>query len=273
MRKKTPATPMPSTPTWETLEVFMRGRIQDTLQAILEEGVTGFFGRGPSVRRAVVDAAPGYRNGYGKPRRLRRPRVRSMAILEDRFESQVLPLFKRRTEEVGDLLPKLYLHGLSQGDFELALRGLLAESAPLSASSIARLKVKWQAEYEAWRTRTLADRELVYAWADGVYVKAGLEKEKACLLVVIGALADGTKEVLAVVSGYRESQPSWRDVFVQGSQGPRARGAQAHDRRRERRRVGGGRRDLAGVARAAVREPQDRERPRPAAQEAAGDGA
>ncbi len=222
MRKKTPTTPMSSTPTWKTLEFFMRGKIQDTMQAILEEEVTSFFGRGPSVRRAAVDAVPGYRNGYGKPRRLalmcgtvtvRRPRVRSMPSLEDRFESQVLPLFKRRTEEVGDLLPELYLHGLAQGDFELALRGLLGEGAPLSASSIARLKVKWQAEYEAWRTRSLEDRELVYVWADGVYVKAGLEKEKACLLVVIGALADSTKEVLAVVAGYWESKPSWREVF------------------------------------------------------------
>ena len=222
MKKKTPTTPVTSTPTWETLESFMRGKIQDTLQAILEEEVSSFLGRAPSVRRATVDGEPGYRNGYGKPRRLaltcgtvtvQRPRLRSMASLDERFESQVLPLFKRRTEEVGALLPELYLHGLSQGDFELALRGLLGEGAPLSASSIARLKVKWQSEHEAWRTRSLEDRELVYVWADGVYVKAGLEKEKACLLVVIGGLADGTKEVLAVVPGYRESTPSWREVF------------------------------------------------------------
>lgn len=222
MKKKTPATPVTSTPTWETLESFMRGKIQDTLQVILEEEVTSFFGRAPSVRRAAVDGVPGYRNGYGKPRRLaltcgtvtvRRPRLRSMASLDERFESQVLPWFKRRTEEVGALLPELYLHGLAQGDFELALRGLLGEGAPLSASSIARLKVKWQAEYASWETRALEDRELVYVWADGVYVKAGLEKEKACLLVVIGALANGTKEVLAVVPGYRESKPSWREVF------------------------------------------------------------
>ena len=222
MKKKTPTTPVTSTPTWETLESFMRGKIQDTLQAILEEEVSTFLGRAPSVRRAAVDAEPGYRNGYGKPRRLalscgtvkvRRPRLRSMARLDERFESRALPLFKRRTEEVGALLPELYLHGLSQGDFELALRGLLGEGAPLSASSIARLKVKWQAEYAGWGTRSLKERELVYVWADGVYVKAGLEKEKACLLVVIGGLADGTKEVLAVVPGYRESKPSWREVF------------------------------------------------------------
>jgi transposase-like protein len=209
-------------PTWETLETFMRTKIQATLQELLEEEVAAFLGRGPSVRRAAVDGAPGYRNGYGEPRRVglscgtvtvRRPRLRGVQGLEERFASRVLPLFKRRTEEVGALLPELYLHGLAQGDFELALRGLLGDGAPLSASSIGRLKVKWQTDYAAWTTRRLEDRELVYVWADGVYVKAGLEKEKAALLVVIGALSDGTKEVLAVTPGYRESKESWRAVF------------------------------------------------------------
>jgi len=222
VKKKTPEPPVPSMPTWETLESFMRTKIQSTLQELLEEEVAAFLGRGPSVRRAAVDGSPGYRNGLGEERRVgltcgtvtvRRPRIRSVQGLEERFESRVLPLFKRRTEEVGALLPELYLHGLAQGDFEFALRGLLGEGAPLSASSIGRLKVKWQAEYEAWHRRRLDDRELVYLWADGVYVKAGLEKEKAALLVVIGALADGTKEVLAVVSGFRESKESWRAAF------------------------------------------------------------
>ena len=81
----------------------------------------------------------------------------------ERFESAVLPLFARRTQEIGQLLPELYLHGLSRGDFELALRGLLGEGAPLSASSIARLHEKWIVEYNAWRHRRLDDRELVYA--------------------------------------------------------------------------------------------------------------
>ena len=98
--------------------------------------------------KAAVDAAPGYRNGYGKARRLamssgtitvRRPRVRG---LEERFESRVLPLFARRTKEIGELLPELYLHGLAEGDFELALRGLLGEGAPLSKASIRRLRVE-----------------------------------------------------------------------------------------------------------------------------------
>ena len=109
---------------------------------------------------------------------MRRPRIWGP---EARFESRILPLFYRRTAQVGDLLMDLYLHGLAQGDFELALRGLLGDGVPLSASSIKRLRADWEVEYARWRVRSLADRELAYAWADGVYVKAGLEKERAVL--------------------------------------------------------------------------------------------
>lgn len=93
------------------------------------------------------------------------------------------------------------------------MRGLLGDGAPLSPSSIERLKAKWQVEHDAWRRRRLDDRELVYAWADGVYVKAGLEREKAALLVVIGAMRDGRKEVLAIAPGHRESTESWAEVL------------------------------------------------------------
>ncbi len=219
MKKKTPAGPCSSMPTWETLEGFVRTRIQETVQSVLEEEVTALLGRGRSQRMAAVDGVSGYRNGFGRERRLtlscgtvavRRPRVRG---LEERFESRVLPLFRRQTREIAALLPELYLHGLSKGDFDLALRGLLGNGAPLSPASIERLRAKWQVEYQAWARRSLEDRELVYVWADGIYVRAGLEREKACLLVVIGALSDGTKEVLAVVPGYRESKESWLGVF------------------------------------------------------------
>ena len=133
-------------PMWEGLEGVVREKAQEfIIQQILEEEVTELLGRPKSERQAAVDAAPGYRNGYGKARRLsmssgtitvRRPRVRG---LEERFESRVLPLFARRTEEVGELIPELYLHGLAEGDFELALRGLLGEGAPLSG----RPSVTW----------------------------------------------------------------------------------------------------------------------------------
>ena len=116
-----------------------------------------------------------------------------------------------------------YLHGLAAGDFELALRGLLGEGAPLSKASIRRLRAVWSSEFEMWAKRSLADREVVYVWADGIYVKAGLERDKAALLVVMGAMRDGTKEVLAVTSGYRESTDSWAEVF----RGLKARGLAA----------------------------------------------
>lgn len=206
-------------PTYDALESCARVKVQEFLQTILEEEITELLGRRRSERRVPVDASAGYRNGFGKRRRcaftngtvtVRRPRVRG---LEKRFVSRILPLFVRRTKEVGNLLPELYLHGLALGDFELALRGLLGDGAPLSPSSIERLRAKWLVEYDAWRTRPLNDLKVVYVWADGVYVKAGLEKEKAALLVVIGALEDGRKEVLTVVPGYRESKDSWLDVL------------------------------------------------------------
>ncbi len=111
------------------------------------------------------------------------------------------------------LIPQLYLHGLAEGDFDLALRGLLGEDAPISASTVARLKEGWQAEWDEWRRRSLVGLELVYLWVDGVYVKAGLEKTKAALLVAIGGLSDGRKIILTVEPGYRESTESWAEVL------------------------------------------------------------
>src|SRR5262245_17876680 len=227
MEKRQFTTPEPkASNTWEHLEDFVREHIQQFIQALLEEEVTGLLGRTKSARRQAVDAEPGYRNGYGKPRRLtltsgtitvRRPCVRD---LNERFISRVLPLFKRQTKEVGELLPQLYLHGLALGDFELALRGLLGEGAPLSPASLLRLKSQWQLEYETWKQRRLDDLEVVSIWADGRYEKAGLEDTKAALLVMIGALTNGQKVVLAVESGQRESKESWgtmlRDLRKRG---------------------------------------------------------
>ena len=246
-----------SRPMWETLEGMVREKAQEFIQQIMEEEVTELSGREKSERGSTVDSAEGYRNGYGKPRRLamssgtitlRRPRARSHSDalghdhtptpsgtitlrrprvrgVEERFESRVLPLFARRTKELGALLPELYLHGLAEGDFELAMRGLLGEGAPLSKSSIRRLGAGWTAEFEEWSRRRLEGREVVYVWADGIYVKAGLERDKAALLVVLGAMRDGTKEVLALRSGYRESVESWsevlRDLKARGIEAPR----------------------------------------------------
>ncbi len=209
----------PSSATYEVLEDIVRAKVQEFIQDILKEEVETFLARGKSERIKKVDAPKGYRNGCGKTRKfsmmsgtikVKRPRVSGT---EDRFVSRILPLFKRRTKEVGDMLPELYLHGLAKGDFDMALRGLLGDGAPLSVSSIDRLKAKWQHELDDWKKRDLSGLEVVYQWADGIYVKAGLEKDKAAMLVIIGALTTGEKVILACESGYRESKESWASVL------------------------------------------------------------
>jgi putative transposase len=226
---------------YETLEQWARGKIQAQLQQLLEEEVTTFLGRARHERRGTVspiDPPAGSRNGYGKPRAfsmmsgtvtVQRPRVRDLTA---RFESKVLPLFTRRTQEVGTVLPELYLHGLSTGDFDLALRGLLGEGAPLSASSIQRLKARFELDYEAWKQRDLSGLEVVYWWADGLYVKAGIEDRKSALLTIVGALTTGEKIVLACESGERESKESWlkllRDLKHRGLTFPQLTVADGH---------------------------------------------
>ena len=160
---------------------------------------------------------------------MRRPRVRG---LNARCVSRVWPRFTRRTREVGERLPTLYLHGRAWGDFELALRGLLGDAAPLSPASLTRLKAHWRREYEVWQQRRLEDLEVVDVWADGLSVKAGLEDPKAALLVMIGALTNGQQVVLAVESGQRESKASWgamrRDLRARGLKPWRCTSADGH---------------------------------------------
>ena len=231
MRKQTTNGGQSSTIVWDNLEEWVRKKVQEFIQSLLEEEITELLGRQKSERRQAVDSLPIYRNGYGKARRLTlgcgtitvyRPRVRG---LEQRFESRVLPLFARRTAEVNKLIPQLYLHGLALGDFDLALRGLLGEGAPVSASTVARLKEGWQAEGSEWKKRSLDGLNVIYMWVDGIYVKAGLEKQKAALLVIMGGLLDGRKVILAVEPGYRESTESWsgvlRDLKERGLKCPR----------------------------------------------------
>jgi len=219
MRKSITEKEKQSRATYEVLEEMVRLKVQEYIQEILEDELTEFLGRKKSERIEAVDGTLGYRNGHGKPKKftlmngtitVRRPRIRGT---EERFESKILPFFRRQSKEVGQMLPELYLHGLAKGDFDLALRGLLGEGAPLSASSIERLKGKWQREHEEWRQRDLSNLEVVYQWADGIYVKAGLEKDKAALLIIIGALTNGKKVFLACESGYRESKESWCNVL------------------------------------------------------------
>lgn len=166
-------------------------------------------------------AATGYRNGHGRPREIgigswsvevRPPRVSDLPAGTPPFESALLPRRRYLSLETQRLFARLYLEGLSTGDFEPAFRQLLGERATLSASTIARLKATWADEYAAWRRRPVTAR-YAYLYADGIYLGAGLEDERSCLLVVIGAREDGRKELLAMGLGYRESTESWADVL------------------------------------------------------------
>ena len=216
MKKKNTPEGIESTNAYDALEDWARSRVQSWLQELLEDEVTQFLGRGKSERRPD---RRGYRNGHGKPRRfamlngtveVKRPRVRNAA---ERFESQVLPYFRRKSKQLGQLLPDLYLHGLATGDFEQAMRGLLGSGAPLSRASIQRLKSTWQLDYDEWTEQDLSGLEVVYQWADGLYVKAGIAKERAALLVIVAGLSDGRKVLLACESGQRESKEAWGRIL------------------------------------------------------------
>ena len=203
----------------------------------LEEEVAAYVERHAEARdgegrRLVV------RNGQARARgitcgagtlEVRTPRVNDRRVGKEgercRFTSRILPPYMRRSPKVAEVLPVLYLRGLSTGDFRPALEGLLGEEAAgLSATNIARLTGVWEEEYREFRKRRLEDRDYVYVWADGVHFNVRLEEERLCTLVLIGARADGQKELIAVEDGYRESAESWktvlRDLKRRGMQAP-----------------------------------------------------
>lgn len=203
----------------DILDQLARDGARLMLERALSAEVDEFLGR---ERYARGGEFRGYRNGYGRSRTLgigtwavpvRAPRVSDVPQEMPAFESAVLPKRKRLSLETQKLFCQLYLEGLSSGDFEPVFRQLLGETAPLSPNTILRLKEEWEQEYEAWRQRSLELERFVYAWADGIYLGAGLEKENSCLLTIVGARADGTKELLAMEIGYRESKASWGDVL------------------------------------------------------------
>jgi len=133
---------------------------------------------------------------------------------EARFTSALIPPYLRRTKNIEELLPVLYLKGISTGDFTEALAALLGRDViGLSAETIVRLKQVWQREYEAWNRRDLSTSRYVYWWVDGIYFNVRLDTDRQCLLVIIGATADGTKELLAIADGFRESADSWRSLL------------------------------------------------------------
>jgi len=177
------------------------------------------------------------RNGRAQARRVtvgagtltvEAPRVNDERIIRgerQKFTSQILPPYLRKSKAITELLPALYLRGLSTGDFRDGLAALLGDQAAgFSPSVITRLVSSWQQEYSAWKTRSLADRDYVYVWADGVHFNVRLEDERLAALVIIGARPDGTKEVIALEDGYRESTESWlallRDLKARGMPAP-----------------------------------------------------
>ena len=148
---------------------------------------------------------------------VRQPRVhdRRPPGQREKFTPAVLPPYLRRTKSLEELIPWLYLKGISTGDFSEALQAILGPDAPnLSATTITRLKAVWEAEHEAWSKRSLAGKHYVYVWADGVHFNIRLEEGRQCILVLLGATADGKKELIAIADGYRESEQSWKELLL-----------------------------------------------------------
>ena len=140
-------------------------------------------------------------------------RIDSETGERQRFCSAILPPWARKTPKIGEVLPLLYLHGLSSGDFVPALGQFLGSAKGLSSSTITKLTETWKAEQRAFAERDLSGVDYVYLWADGIHVNIRLEEDKLCLLVMIGVRADGRKELVALADGYRESAGSWADLL------------------------------------------------------------
>jgi transposase-like protein len=160
-------------------------------------------------------------NGYARAREVttgagmvevKAPRVDDRREGE-RFSSAILPAYMRKSPKVSEVLPILYLRGLSTGDFAPALAEFFGSTAGLSASTVNRLTEAWQAEHAEWSNRDLSERDYVYMWVDGVHFNIRLEEDRLCCLVIVGVRPDGTKELVALADGYRESTDSWADVL------------------------------------------------------------
>lgn len=203
-------------------ELACQGACEMLMEALSEE-VEAYLGRS-RYQRAVEGVQTnfrGYRNG-SSPRRLtlgsgtvdlRAPRVRDVPPGQEPFASGILRKYQRRSDTIDETFMKLFIEGLATRDFEPSLRLLMGEKAPLSASVISRLTQRFKAQYEAFDGRDLSGRTYVYIWADGLYLKAGLGTEKACLMILIGADTEGRKHLIALREGYRESTASWGELI------------------------------------------------------------
>ncbi len=205
-------------------EILRRGAQQLLAQAI-EAEVAEWIDEHQHVKdesghRQVV------RNGYLPERKLVTP-VGELAVQQPRvhdrrpegerekFSSQLLPPYLRKTRSIEELIPYLYLKGISTGDFQEALSALLGPDCPgLSATTVVRLKSVWEQEYKDWSSRSLAEKEYVYVWADGIHTNIRLEEDRQCILVLMGATKDGQKELIAMTDGHRESAQSWSELLL-----------------------------------------------------------
>ncbi len=243
------------------LDEICREGAKQMLAAALEAEVDAYRAeltaeRDENGRRLVT------RNGHARARKVQTvagaveitaPRVDDRRVdpetgKKQQFKSSIVPPWCRRSPKVTEVLPLLYLHGLSTGDFAPALEGFFGSAAGLSASVITRLSTSWQAEHRAFMDRSLADRDYVYVWADGVHFNVRLEEERLCCLVIVGVRLDGKKELVAIADGYRESNRVLGGAAARspppGHASPRAR------RRRRCARV------LGGAARRLPRDPR-----------------
>jgi transposase-like protein len=203
------------------LDDLLREGAQKMLQRAIEHEVAEYLEVHREVkddqgRQAVVrnGSMPGRTlvTGVG-PLAIRQPRVQDRRE-NHRFTSAILPPYLRRTPSVDALIPALYLKGISTGDFTTALEAILGENASgLSATNIVRLKQGWEEEYREWSRRDLSGKRYVYWWADGIYFNVRLEDDRTCMLVLMGTLGDGTKELIAVLDGFRESKDSWTELM------------------------------------------------------------
>ena len=212
----------PETVTNDPLHDLIRKGARDLIARAVETELEGLLSQyadvtTPNGRQAVV------RNGYLPKRTIQTgvgdvdvqvPKVRDRSGTGVRFNSQLLPPYLKRAKSLEELIPWLYLRGVSSGDFQEALSALVGEQANgLSANTVSRLKAKWLDEHKDWQRRDLSQKRYVYWWADGVYSNVRLD-DRLCLLVIIGVTEHGHKELVAVEDGHRESEASWRELLT-----------------------------------------------------------
>lgn len=216
---------LPVSGSQDVMTEILRAGAQKMLTDMIQQEVEDWLAqrahlRDERGRRQVV------RNGFLPQReitsgvgavKVKQPRVRDRrpADQAEPFTSKILPPYLRKTKSIEELIPWLYLKGVSTGDFSEALAALVGPGCPgLSATTVTRLKSVWEQEYQEWNRRSLEGKQYVYVWADGVHFNIRLEEDRQCILVLMGATAEGKKELIAVVDGFRESEQSWKGLLL-----------------------------------------------------------